>query len=395
MSCDSHDLSGLTRFASALAFVALVGTSSVAAADELAPVRLDADLACAPGWESALFATARGSVVRITDGGSWGAGFVWKTPRTIVTAMHVVRHGRSFEISFGDGSKGRAHIVAGDTEADVAILELDGDAPPLAPLELGDPASVLLGAPVVAIGHPHASQSTDTRETGLREWTITRGVLGARNDHQIQVDAPLNPGNSGGPILDCTGRVLGVASHIHGSLGFASSSRDVIALDRDRKLPNISFVPSLPKLRIGFTGRAAEFVSFGPLLELDIAFFGSLHLIWRATGLLSVASSVQSGRVVTSHTGLALNATAAYDIRVYKWFRVLPGVGVTELHERENAVTYANGATNDSSRSRSNTRFTAGLALPFRDLSLDYKMEIDFGKVADSAHLLTGTLQIF
>jgi hypothetical protein len=358
-------------------------------------VRLDADLACSPGWESALFATARGSVVRITDGGGWGAGFAWKTPRTIVTAMHVVRHGRSFEISFGDGSKGRAHIVAGDTESDVAILELDGDAPALAPLELGDPASVLLGAPVIAIGHPFASQSTDTRETGLREWTITRGVLGARNDHQIQIDAPLNPGNSGGPILDCSGRVLGVASHVSGSLGFASSSRDVIALDRERKLPNISFVPSAVRLRVGLTGRSAEYLSFGPLFEVDIAFFGNVHVAARATGLLSVASSVEGERVVTSHTLLAVNATLSDEIRVYKWFRVLPGVGITQITERENAVTYANGAAKDSSSTREKTRFTAGLALPLRDLSLDYKMEIDFGSVADSAHLLTGTLQIF
>ena len=94
-------------------------------------------------------------------------------------------------------------------------------------------------------------------------------------------------------------------------------------------------------------------------------------------------------------TGLALNASTGYEIRLYKWFRVLPSVGATHVSERENAVTYANGVANDTSRSYSKTRFTAGLAIPVRDLSLDYKMEIDFGNVADSAHLLTGTLQLF
>src|SRR4051794_3202095 len=80
------------------------------------------DASCLPGWESNIFASARSSVVRITDGSGWGAGFAWKTPRTIVTAMHVVEHGPSFDVIFGDGSKGRAHVVAGDRTTDVALL---------------------------------------------------------------------------------------------------------------------------------------------------------------------------------------------------------------------------------------------------------------------------------
>ncbi len=375
--------------------MALLASATQAAADEPDPVRLDADVACSPGWESTLFVAARGSVVRITDGSGWGAGFAWNTPRQIVTAMHVVARARSFDIVFGDGSKGRAHIVAGDSASDVAILELDGAAPALAPLELGDPASVPLGAPVIAIGHPLASDSSDSREAGLRAWTITRGILGARNDHQIQVDAPLNPGNSGGPILDCSGRVLGVASHVAGSLGFASSSREVMLLDRQRKLPAVSFRPSPPRLRAGLAGRAAEYLALGPMVELDVAFFRNLHFMARATGLLSVASAVSGNRVVTSHTALALNAMTAYEVRIYKWFTLAPGVGFTRLSERENAVAFANGLATDSSSHRSTSRFTAGLVLPFRDLSVDYKMEVDFGALGDSAHMLTGSLQLF
>jgi hypothetical protein len=131
------------------------------------------------------------------------------------------------------------------------------------------------------------------------------------------------------------------------------------------------------------------------MLELDVAFFGKLHFLARATGLLSVASSASGDRVVTSHTALALNAMTSYEVRIYKWFKLEPGVGVTRVSERENAVTFANGLTSDSSRNRSSTRFTAGLALPVGDLSLDYKMEVDFGALGDSAHMLTGSLQLF
>src|SRR3954471_8195147 len=124
------------RIASALTFACTLAlSSSRASADE-------AEAACAPGWESPIFAIARGSVVRITDGDGWGAGFVWKTPRTIVTAMHVVAQARTVDIVYADGSKGRARVVAGDRTTDVAILELQGDAPTLIPLELGDPASL-------------------------------------------------------------------------------------------------------------------------------------------------------------------------------------------------------------------------------------------------------------
>ena len=96
------------RFSCSVVLVALLASATQAAADEPAPVRLDADVACSPGWESTLFVAARGSVVRITDGSGWGAGFAWNTPRQIVTAMHVVARARSFDIVFGDGPKGRA-----------------------------------------------------------------------------------------------------------------------------------------------------------------------------------------------------------------------------------------------------------------------------------------------
>lgn len=185
---------------------------------------------CPAGWESSVFLRTKASVVRITDGGGWGAGFFWKTNHRIVTAMHVVRRARSFEIIYADGTRGRAHVIAGNEKDDVAILELDGVAPSgVAPLDLADPASLSVGEPIIALGHPQAgSASDDPREEGLFTWSISRGILSAWNDHQIQVDIRVTHGNSGGPILDCEGNVIGVVTHGVGSgetVNFATGSR--------------------------------------------------------------------------------------------------------------------------------------------------------------------------
>lgn len=358
------------------------------------PARAADEGACAPGWESTVFTSARGSVVRIANGGSWGAGFVWKTPRHIVTAMHVVERARSFDIVFGDGSKGRARIVAGDRVSDLAILELEGNAPNLTPLELVDPASLPLGAPVIAIGHPFAAENTDPREEGLRTWTITRGVLGARNAHQIQVDAPINPGNSGGPILDCAGRVIGVVSTGKGTLSFAASPGEVLALDRSRRMPGLSFVPTAFKFRLGLSARISDFASYGPLADVDVAFFDNVHLMVRATGLLRLTSTVDADRVITSRTGVQLYAGAGYGFRIWKVL-LLPHVGAASFSGRENAFTFANGRASDSSRSLSSVRLTPGLSIPARQFMLDYKIEIDVGAIGSSAHLLSWSVALF
>lgn len=160
--------------------------------------------------------------------------------------MHVADGARSIEIEFDDGSKSNARLVAGDRESDLAFLELDGaPARALTPLELGDPNAVPLGAPVIAIGHTLLGETTlAPRERGLRAWTVTRGVLGARNGEQIQVDAALNPGNSGGPILDCNGRVIGVVTRLATSTATIqpcvtrAASSDAATLSR-HPLPNI------------------------------------------------------------------------------------------------------------------------------------------------------------
>src|SRR5262249_26865547 len=90
------------------------------------------------------------------------------------------------------------------------------------PLELGDSDKVDLGTPVAAIGHPQYSPLLPRSMRGLLQWSVTAGVVSAKNEDFLQTDAPLNPGNSGGPLLGCDGRVLAVvSSQLRDSQGIA------------------------------------------------------------------------------------------------------------------------------------------------------------------------------
>lgn len=364
-------------------FFAALLTSSVASAQEPS-----SESRCLPGWENAVFSTVKSSVVRISDGGGWGAGFVWKDPRRIVTAMHVVSRARTFEIYFADGSRGRAHLVAGNENEDVAILELDGEAPALLPLEISDAAAMDVGDPVIAIGHPLARDKLDPRDEGLFTWSLSRGVLSGRNDHRIQVDMQLNRGNSGGPILDCRGHVIGVASHVAGSIGFGTAARQIARLDASPQLPRVSLSPTGSVFSLGASFRFDRLTMFGPAFEAGLLFLAKAALLVRVSGLFSFASEVDGDRLLTSRTGLHGAVAAGYRFRLLGT-TVVPNLGVVAFARRDNASRIVNGQFVDASSTSTSYRFAPGLSLVGGFLWADYKLETDFSRFADSAHLVT------
>jgi S1-C subfamily serine protease len=192
----------------------------------------DVESECESQWFIRVYRHAYRSVVRIDTGGGLGAGFVFHSQKYVATAFHVVSLGRSIEVSFSDGTTTDAEIVAIDREHDLAILELETPAhvPPLLPATR---ERVALGTPVLAIGHPYAT--VDAELEGLLSWSVSQGIISGRGERLLQTDAALNPGNSGGPLLGCDGRVLGVVSaklQAEG-IGFVIPSRMLVALVSD------------------------------------------------------------------------------------------------------------------------------------------------------------------
>jgi S1-C subfamily serine protease len=196
------------------AAAALVGSIGEARADVAAPAAL-APPSSAPGadppWFAPAYEHAVGSVVRVESASGFGAGFVFASPRHIATAFHVIAIGREIKVVFRDGHSVAADVVATDPDHDLAILQIAepaGAAPLVASVD-----QIGLGTPVLTIGHPHARKiNTDGLFKGLLGWNPDHGMVIRQGHALIQIDGALNNGDSGGPVLDRNGRVIGVAS---------------------------------------------------------------------------------------------------------------------------------------------------------------------------------------
>jgi S1-C subfamily serine protease len=164
-----------------------------------------------PEWFVGDYQKARSSVVRIECGGAHGAGFFFHSPRHIATAYHVIELGRGVTVTLSDGRSFDAEVVATDVKHDLAILEIHEGASnaPLPPAT--DKPD--FGTPILIIGHPLATRSMVGERKGLLEWNPGRGIVTRLGDEWLQIDVLVNGGDSGGPVLDREGRVLGVISH--------------------------------------------------------------------------------------------------------------------------------------------------------------------------------------
>jgi putative serine protease PepD len=143
-----------------------------------------------------------------------GSGFVVDGDGHIVTAEHVIDGASSIKVTFSDGVTRTATLAGKDLATDVAVLKVDPSGLSLHPLALGSSAALGVGDAVVAIGSPFGyEESVSSGIVSGVDRTI-QAPNGYMVAHAIQTDAALNPGNSGGPILDSSGRVVGIADQI-------------------------------------------------------------------------------------------------------------------------------------------------------------------------------------
>jgi S1-C subfamily serine protease len=194
-------------------------------------------------------------------GEATGTGFVIDGDGHILTNYHVVADATSVSVGFDDNRVVQARVLGTDATNDLALLRVETDGLKLAPLQLGDSKTAQVGDPVLTIGNPFGLDRTLT--TGVvsalqRQITAPNGFT---IQHVIQTDAPINPGSSGGPLLDAAGRVLGINSQIvtggagNGNVGIGFA----VPINTAKKLlPQLKQTGSVVHAYLGITGATID-----------------------------------------------------------------------------------------------------------------------------------------
>jgi S1-C subfamily serine protease len=151
------------------------------------------------------------AVVRITDGRtSYGSGFIYNNSGSVVTNFHVVNGLSPIYVLTYDGKVSRANVVGFCQYSDVAVLKMDIN-PSINPLLLADSGLIRIGESIIAIGSPISLDNRDTVTMGVISH-VNRfvDIEGLNIANLLQFDAAVNPGNSGGPLIDSKGKVIGM-----------------------------------------------------------------------------------------------------------------------------------------------------------------------------------------
>ena len=252
----------------------------------------------APGVVTVVSTYSGGASILGRSGAALGSGFVLDGQGYIATNAHVVlgdppklEPAKGVYIRFSDGNRVPAKVIGTDIFSDVALLKVDPKGLSLTPLKLGDASGLTVGSPVAAIGSPFGEeQSLSVGVVSGLHRTID-SLTNFKIQDAIQTDAAINHGNSGGPLLDSNGHVIGINSQIQSTggggegVGFAVSEQVVKrSLDQLRAQHSVSYAylgvtsedlfPQLAQrlgLPIGHGALVAKVESDGPAKKAGIS----------------------------------------------------------------------------------------------------------------------------
>jgi putative serine protease PepD len=228
-----------------------------------------------------------------------GSGFVIDGGGHIATNQHVVDGATSITVTFADGKTASAKVVGTDPSTDVAVIKVDAPKSELHPLTFGDSSNVEVGDGVVAIGSPFGLEETVT--TGIVS-ALDRTIQAPNNftiSGAIQTDAAINHGNSGGPLLDSSGHVIGINAQIESDSG----GNDGVGFS----------IPSSMVQRV-----AQELISGGKVAHAylgvqltDAGSGGAATVAQTVSGGPGASSGLRSGDVVTAIDGKTVDSSDA------------------------------------------------------------------------------------
>jgi S1-C subfamily serine protease len=217
--------------------ISLIGFSSSVGANSLSKVfkKVNPAVVVILTKEHAYSSLQAGETVTITKGGL-GSGIVISEDGLVMTSAHVVQVADSVVVRFLDGTTAEAKIVGAAVRADVALLKLDRLPEKLVAAELGDSDEVNIGDEIFVIGAPYGISHTLTvgyMSGRRRPETVCKSLVPIEF---LQTDAAINKGNSGGPMFDMDGKVVGIVSHILSQSGGSEGLGFAISINTAKEL---------------------------------------------------------------------------------------------------------------------------------------------------------------
>jgi len=232
-----------------------------------------------------LYASRSDGVVTIyanlgASGASQGSGFVVARDGVILTNAHVitnvaespddVRGASAVYVEFTDGERVAAEVVGWDLFSDVGVVRVSPDDHALAPVPLGRSSTVRVGEPVAAIGSPFGQQtSLSVGVVAAIGRSIDSLAPGFAVANAIQTDAPINRGNSGGPMFDAAGRVIGINAQIRSTSGTAEGVGFAIPIDVAKR--SLEQLLESGRVRYAYIGVRTQDVTPGLAEAFDLA----------------------------------------------------------------------------------------------------------------------------
>jgi S1-C subfamily serine protease len=266
----------------------------------------------------ALYASRSAGVVTIyanlgVDGGAQGSGFVVSRDGVILTNAHVITNAaeartgvsgaRAVYVEFSDGERVAAEVVGWDLFSDVGVIRVSPKDHALSVLPLGDSSRVVVGEPVAAIGSPFGKQTSLSigvvSAIGRSIDSLTPGFSVAS---AIQTDASINRGNSGGPLFDGDGRVIGINAQIQSTSGTAEGVGFAIPIDLARR--SLDQLVKTGRVRYAYIGIRTQDVTPGLARRFDLGVERGALVTGIETGTPADAAGLRGGSRTEAYNGI-------------------------------------------------------------------------------------------
>lgn len=229
-----------------------------------------------------------------------GSGFIVDADGTIVTNNHVVDGATSIKVTLDDGTELPAKLVGHDAKNDLAVLKIKADKP-LPTVKWGDSDKLMPGDQVLAIGNPFGIGTT-----------VTAGIVSARGrdlnsgpfDDFIQIDAPINHGNSGGPLVDVAGNVVGINTAIYSPNGGSVGVGFAIPSDQAQKV--VAKLMKGGNIQYGYLGVQIQPVTPDVAGAVGLDHPGGALVSEVTEGSPAAKAGIKTGDVITSFAGEAI-----------------------------------------------------------------------------------------